>query len=230
MPACADLVSKPYNPGLFHESLPLPRGFIYAPTPSASDSEGALYWKMKPSESDKNPGTYKHIGSQIPVRWSAPETWTLNLFPRHHLWHPHMQRVLATQWVASAEAVALTPNGFKGPEWAGWRCDFVLVVLNKSGVHLINDAMPPTHWGSSLTQRCENLITTSYFPPCFAPKASAQSSPLHLADAPTLLQPTLAPFYCPPAANGTAVCHVGRMDDFSRPTLTSESNQINKGP
>lgn len=38
----------------------------------------------------------------------------------------------------------------------------------------------------SLFQRCLNLITTSYFPPCFAPKTSAQSSPLHLADVLTI--------------------------------------------
>lgn len=83
---------------------------------------------------------------------------------------------------------------------------------------------------SSLTQRCVHLITTSYFPPCLARQPPARSSPRHLADAPTLLRPTLAPFYCPPAANGAAVCHVGRADDFSRPTLTSETNQISAGP
>lgn len=83
---------------------------------------------------------------------------------------------------------------------------------------------------SSLTQRCVHLITASYFPPCLARQPPARSSHRHLADAPTLLRPTLAPFYCPPAANATAVCHVGQMDDFSWPTLTSETNQISAGP
>lgn len=62
-----------------------------------------------------------------------------------------VQCVLAAQWAPSAKAARLNPNGLKGPEWAGWRCDFIVGGGGVGrGFLMINDATAPTRRGSPL--------------------------------------------------------------------------------